>query len=128
LDLSYYGGYRSKRELLFGRNICILPPLHPPLPCDKKETSCIENLSLDFSIDNQEEGFSVDNWTTQVTPMVMLSSHYPTSSFPSQEMEEEYMGKDMNVYHFVNEENLHSHDMNPSSPMDNLELVPFDLN
>ena len=38
------------------------------------------------------------------------------------------MGKDLNVDHVVNRENLDTHGMNSSSPMDNLELVPFDLN
>jgi hypothetical protein len=43
-------------------------------------------------------------------------------------MEEGAMGKDLNVDHVVNRENLDTHGMNSSSPMDNLELVPFDLN
>jgi hypothetical protein len=59
--------------------------------------------------------------------MVMSGSHYPISSSPSQEMEEEAMGKDMNVDHFVNKENIDKLNMNPSSPMDILELVSFDL-
>jgi hypothetical protein len=85
-------------------------------------------LSSYFSVVDQEEGLLVDNGTLCVTPMVMLVSHYPISSFPSQGMEEEAMGKDMNVDHFVNEENMGTHDMNSSSPMDNLELVFFNLN
>jgi hypothetical protein len=43
-------------------------------------------------------------------------------------MEKEVMEKDMIYDHFVNEENMDTHDMNPSSPLDNLELVPFYLN
>jgi hypothetical protein len=115
-------------ENYFWKNICILPPLHSPfLPCDEKETSCVVNSSSYFFVVDQEEGFPVDNGTLRVTPMVMSGSHYPISSFPSQEMEEEAMGKDLNVDHFVNEENMDTHEMNSSSPMDNLELVPFDL-
>jgi hypothetical protein len=48
--------------------------------------------------------------------MVMSGSHYPISYFPSQGMEEEAMGKDMNVDHFVNEENMDTHDMNFPHP------------
>jgi hypothetical protein len=54
-----------------------------------------------------------------VTPMVMSGSHYPLSSFPSQEMEEGAMEKNLKVDHFVNEENLDTLKMNPSSHMDN---------
>jgi hypothetical protein len=42
-------------------------------------------------------------------------------------MEEEATGKDINDDNFVNEENMDTHDINLSSPMDNLELVSFDL-
>jgi hypothetical protein len=98
----------------------------PFFPCDEKETSCVNSSSYFFVVD-QEEGFPVDNGTLRVTPMVMSGSHYPISSFPSQEMEEEAMEKNLNVDHFVNEENLDTHEMNSSSPMDNLELVYFDL-
>jgi hypothetical protein len=99
----------------------------PFFPCDEKETSCVVNSSSYFFVVDQEEGFPVDNGTLWVTPMVMSGSHYPISSFPSQEMEEEAMEENLNVDHFVNEENLDTHEMNSSSPMDNLELVPFDL-
>jgi hypothetical protein len=37
------------------------------------------------------------------------------------------MGKDMNVDHFLNEENLDKLNMNPFSPMDIFELVYYDL-
>jgi len=59
--------------------------------------------------------------------MVMSGSHYPTSSFPSQEIKEEAMGKYLNADNFVNEENLDTHDMNPSSFMGNLEFSPVNL-
>jgi hypothetical protein len=36
--------------------------------------------------------------------MVMSSSHYPTSSLSSQEMDEEVMEKDMNANRSINEE------------------------
>jgi hypothetical protein len=42
-------------------------------------------------------------------------------------MEEGAMEKNLKVDHFVNEENMDTHEMNSSSPMDNLELVPLDL-
>jgi hypothetical protein len=38
-------------------------------------------------------------------------------------MEEEAMDSKLNSDHFLNEENLDAHGMNPSSPMYNLELV-----
>jgi hypothetical protein len=60
--------------------------------------------------------------------MVMLGSHYPISSFPSQEMDKEFMKKTLNVDHFFNEENLDTHEMNSYSPMDNLKLIPLDSN
>jgi hypothetical protein len=60
--------------------------------------------------------------------MVVSSSHYPISSFPSQGMEEESMGKYVNVNHFVNEENVNTLNMITSSSMDKMELVSFDLN
>jgi hypothetical protein len=47
-----------------------------PLPYVEKETSCLENSSSYFSIANQEEGLSTDNGTLQVTPMVILGSHF----------------------------------------------------
>jgi hypothetical protein len=59
--------------------------------------------------------------------MVMSGSHYPISSFPSQEMEEEAMEKDMNVDQSINEENMDTHNMKPSSPMDKVELIYVDL-
>jgi hypothetical protein len=120
----------DQRENSFSEEIYVsshhsIPPF---LPCDEKETSCVVNSSSYFSVVDQEEGFPIDNGTLWVTLMVMSGSHYPISSFPSQGMEEEAMGKDTNVDHFVNEENIDTHDMNPSSPMDNLELIYFDLN
>jgi hypothetical protein len=53
--------------------------------------------------------------------------HYPISCFPSQGLEEEFMGENLNVDHFVNEENLDTHEINSSSPVDNFELVPLIL-
>jgi hypothetical protein len=41
-------------------------------------------------------------------------------------MEEEAMGKH-EFDHFVNEENLDTHEMNSSSPMDNWKLIYVDL-
>jgi hypothetical protein len=48
--------------------------------------------------------------------MVMSGSHYPISSFPSQGMEEEAMGKNLNADHFVNKKILDIHEINISSP------------
>ena len=59
--------------------------------------------------------------------MVMLGSHYSISYFPSQEIKYEATWIDLKANDFVNEEYLDTHEMNSSSPMDNLELVPFDL-
>jgi hypothetical protein len=59
--------------------------------------------------------------------MVMSGSHYPISYFPSQGMEEGAMEKNLKADHFVNEENMDTHEINSSSPMDNLELVPLDF-
>jgi hypothetical protein len=98
----------------------------PFFPCDEKRASCVNSSSY-FSVVDQEEDFPIDNGTLRVTPMVMSGSHYPISSFSSQEMEEEAMEKTLNVDHFVNEENMDTHEMNSSSPMDNLELIPLDL-
>ena len=59
--------------------------------------------------------------------MVMSGSHCPISYFSSQEMEEGDIEKNLNADHFVNEENMDTHEINSFSPMDNLELVPLDL-
>jgi hypothetical protein len=49
----------------------------PPIfPSDEKETSCVVKLTSYFSIVDTEEGFPVDNETLQLTPMVMLDSHF----------------------------------------------------
>jgi hypothetical protein len=80
-------------------------------------------LSSIVFVAEQEEGLSIDNGTLWVTPMVMSYSHYPISSFPSKEMEEESMEQNMNVDQSVNEENMDPHDMNPSSPIDKVELI-----
>jgi hypothetical protein len=48
-----------------------ITPFHLFLPCDEKETSCVENSISYFSVVDQEEGFPIDNGTLQVTPMVM---------------------------------------------------------
>ena len=37
------------------------------------------------------------------------------------------MERNLNYVHLVNEENIETNEMNSSSPMDNLELVPLDL-
>jgi hypothetical protein len=81
----------------------------PYLPCDEKETSCVVTLSSNFYVASQEEIFHVNNGTLWVTSMVMSGSHYPISYFPSQWMEEEAMGKNLNVDHFINEENMGTH-------------------
>jgi hypothetical protein len=94
---------------------------------DEKETSCVVNSSSYFCVASQEEDFPVDNGTLRVTPMVMSSSHYPLSSFPSQQMEEGAMEKKLKVGHFVNEETLDTLKMNPSSHMDNSKLIYDDL-
>jgi hypothetical protein len=65
----------------------------PFFPCDEKEASCVINSNSYFFVANQEEGFSVDNGTLRVTPMVMSGSHYSISPFSSQEMEEELWRK-----------------------------------
>ena len=59
--------------------------------------------------------------------MVMSGSHYHISSFPSRETKEGAMEKNLKADHFVNEENLDTHEINSSSPMDNLESVPLVL-
>jgi hypothetical protein len=59
--------------------------------------------------------------------MVMSGSHYHNSYFPSWEMEEEDMEQDMNVDQSINEENMDTHNMIPSSPMDKMELISIDL-
>jgi hypothetical protein len=60
--------------------------------------------------------------------MVISSSHCPISSFPSRGMEEKAMERNLNADHFINEENMDIHETNISSPINNLELVHFDLN
>jgi hypothetical protein len=80
-----------------------------------------------FSVADQEDGFSVDNGTLQVISMVISGSHYRVSYFPSQEMEEEAMEQNMNADHSVNEENMDTHVMNPSSPMNKEELIFADM-
>jgi hypothetical protein len=86
----------------------------PFFPCDEKETSCVVNSSLYFSIANQEEGCFAKNGILQVTLMVMSRSHYPISYFPLQEMEEEAMEKHMNVDQSINEEDIDTHNMKTS--------------
>jgi hypothetical protein len=100
----------------------------PSLPCDEKETSCVVSSSSIFFVVSQEEDFPVDNGTLQVTSMVMLGSHYPISYFPSQGIKEEANNKDMKADHFVNKENMDTHETNSSSPMDKVELIYVDLN
>jgi hypothetical protein len=56
----------------------------PFLPCDEKRTSYVVNLSSYFFVADQEKGFTVDNGTLRVVPMVMSGSHYPISYFISQ--------------------------------------------
>jgi hypothetical protein len=97
------------------------------LPCDEKETSCVVSSSSYFSVVDQEEAFSSDNETLQVTLMVMLGSHYHISYFSSQEIEEKAMEGSLNVDHFINEENMYIHEMNLSSPINKMELVYVDL-
>lgn len=84
----------------------------PYFPCDKKETSCVVIPSSYFFVAAQEEGFHADNETLWVTLMVMSGFHYPISIFPSQGMEEEAMGKNLNVDHFVNKRILDIHEIN----------------